>query len=526
MWRWAGIAAFGLIVFGPLIALCAVAAHAVAADGMPALAAAIPTGRRLSVFVNSLALAAAVGAGGSIFGVFAASALWSWSTKTGRTLRWLLLVAAPVPPYVHALAWSLLGRWLTGWMASLGLAGLPLDGWAASWWVQTMAFAPLAVALALVGLESIDPRIIAAARMLREDGASLVRVALPLAAPPLACGAGFLAVLSLADYTVPSLFSVNVYALEIFAEYSASNDPAAALLSAVPVMLVAVAIVVASQSVLRDATVRPPWRDHAWAVPPRWPSWLVWSQRGALFVLAAQIAVPLTSLIIRTGSWRTLADAAAGAGREMSFTGWTALLAALLSVPLGMAVAPALGSTSRHAGWWWSLVVVPLAVPSPLVGIGLVTIWNRAEMPPVYGTWMMPVLAALARFAPIAAIVLRAQLRRLDPAMIEAARVLEASRARIWLRVVLPLMAPGLAAAAAAVFALTAGELGATLIVTPPGRATLTLRIYNFLHYGASDMVGGLCLVMTGLVMGAGILGVLLVAAWSRAGAHTAERTA
>jgi iron(III) transport system permease protein len=110
--------------------------------------------------------------------------------------------------------------------------------------------------------------------------------------------------------------------------------------------------------------------------------------------------------------------------------------------------------------------------------------------------------------------------------MIEAARVLEASRARIWLRVVLPLMAPGLAAAAAAVFALTAGELGATLIVTPPGRATLTLRIYNFLHYGASDMVGGLCLVMTGLVMGAGVLGVLVVAAWSRAGVHGAERTA
>jgi iron(III) transport system permease protein len=526
MWRWAGTAAYGLIVFGPLIALCAVAAQAVAAEGASALAAAIPTDRRLSVFVNSLALAAAVGTGGSLFGFFAASALWSWRTRTGRALRWLLLVAAPVPPYVHALAWSLLARWLNEWLAPIGFAGLPLDGWAASWWVQMMALAPVAVALALVGLESIDPRMIAAARLLRPDGTSLVRVALPLAAPPLACGAGLLAVLSLADYTVPSLFHVNVYALEIFAEYSASNDPAAAFLSAVPVMIVAIVVAVASHSVLRDAAVTPPWHDRAWSVPPRWPAWLAWGQRAALLALAAQVVVPLTSLIIQTGSWQTLMNAAAAADREIVFTGSTAILAAVLCIPLGLSIAPALGSTSRRSGLWWPLVLVPLAIPSPLVGIGLVTIWNRAGMPAVYGTSMMPVLAALARFAPVTAIMLRAQLRRLDPAMVEAARVLEASRTRVWIRVVLPLLAPGLAASAAIVLALTAGELGATLIVMPPGRATLTLRIYNYLHYGSSDMVGGLCLVMTGLVMGAGVLGVLAFAAWPRAGTDGAERAA
>ena len=32
--------------------------------------------------------------------------LWRWQTGRKAWLRWLLLALAPVPPYVHALAWS------------------------------------------------------------------------------------------------------------------------------------------------------------------------------------------------------------------------------------------------------------------------------------------------------------------------------------------------------------------------------------------------------------------------------------
>jgi len=80
----------------------------------------------------------------------------------------------------------------------------------------------------------------------------------------------------------------------------------------------------------------------------------------------------------------------------------------------------------------------------------------------------------------------------------------------------LPLLLPGLLAGASLVFALTLGELGATLIVAPPGQSTLTLRIYNYLHYGASDVVAGLCLAMLLFTLAAGGLGALSLAAQSR----------
>jgi iron(III) transport system permease protein len=66
------------------------------------------------------------------------------------------------------------------------------------------------------------------------------------------------------------------------------------------------------------------------------------------------------------------------------------------------------------------------------------------------------------------------------------------------------LYAPGLLVAAGILAALTLAELGATLVVAPPGHATLTMRIYNYLHYGAAGDVAGLCLMITILSLIAG----------------------
>jgi iron(III) transport system permease protein len=75
---------------------------------------------------------------------------------------------------------------------------------------------------------------------------------------------------------------------------------------------------------------------------------------------------------------------------------------------------------------------------------------------------------------------------------------------------------PGFVAAACVVFALAAGELGATLVVAPPGQATLTMRIYNYLHYGASQTVAGLCLIMASTALGAGVAALFGIRGWAR----------
>jgi iron(III) transport system permease protein len=470
---------------------------------------AIPSGRRLVLLLNSLGFATAVALSGIILGTLGASIMWRWDTGWRSYLRWLVVVLAPIPPYIHALAWTSAIYAINSWLKGLGLPAIPVQGGAIAWWIQLMSLTPIAVGLALVGLKSVEPMLIDTARTMRSDIVGLFRVVLPLAGPALMAGGGVLFLLSLLDYSVPSLVNFNVYSLEIFAEFSASNQPVRALLLSLPLLIIAMAVVLASLSPLRNAAQSSSWRIPTWKVAPAWPKWLVCLQWLALAVLVSQIVVPLVSLTTEVGTWHSLVSTIGLAHKEIPFTFWIAIAVAVLCLPIAFAVARELVNSHKWERLLWILVIAPLAIPPALIGIGLITIWNRSLPFEVYGTSLMPILAGLARFTPLAVIVLVAQLRSINPLLIDAANILQTSRWQTWRQIWLPMLTPGLLAAAGIVFALTTGELGATLLVAPPGHATLTIRIYNFLHYGASSVVAGLCLMMAVTILIAGVIAAL-----------------
>ncbi|HAE41535.1 MAG TPA: hypothetical protein DCG34_01275, partial [Clostridiales bacterium] len=89
--------------------------------------------------------------------------------------------------------------------------------------------------------------------------------------------------------------------------------------------------------------------------------------------------------------------------------------------------------------------------------------------------------------------------------------IFQRSRLHGFVSIYLPMVLPGIIAAFLIVFILTTGELGATLLVTPPGRSTLTMRIYNYMHYGSSQMIAGLCLTMLVLSLSTGLIAYRLL---------------
>ncbi|MFC1925640.1 ABC transporter permease [Chloroflexota bacterium] len=469
-----GLLFFALIVFGPLVALLIKSGQSLQDGNSDWLSLAIPSGRTLGLLGHTIKLAACVAGGGIVLGILVGSLLWRWNTGLRSHLRWLVLVLIAVPPYVHALAWSTSLVSFNSLLEGIGLPEIPLEGWIPSFWVQLMAFSPISVGLTLLALNSIDPVLINAGRTMRSDIYALTRIALPLAAPTILAGGGFLFLLSLMDYSVPSLFQMNVYSLEIFAEFSASGEPARAFLIALPLLLVAVGVLLVSQSHLRNAAQSPGWRIPAWQTPPGWPKGFVLLQYIAVAIVVAQIAVPLVSLISKVGTWQNMTSTLSSASSEISYTFYVAVIAALLCLPIALAASRKLLGTKKRERLWWLVVLIPLAIPPSLIGVGLITIWNRPFFLDVYGSDLMPVLASLARFTPLAAIILLAQSRRIDPLLIDAARVIQKNTLRTWIRIWTPMLAPGLLAAGGIVFALTLGELGATLLVAPPGQATLT----------------------------------------------------
>jgi 2-aminoethylphosphonate transport system permease protein len=152
------------------------------------------------------------------------------------------------------------------------------------------------------------------------------------------------------------------------------------------------------------------------------------------------------------------------------------------------------------------LFFVPSAVPSVTVGLGLLVAFSR---PPLLlnGTTTIVLIAHFVLISAFTYGSVSAGLARLSPDYEQVAESLGARPSYKLRRVTLPLLAPYLIAAFSLSFALSMGELGATVMVYPPGWVTLPVGIFALTDRGA--IFDGAALTML-LVLGTLIVLVLL----------------
>ncbi|WP_158945733.1 ABC transporter permease subunit [Pseudodesulfovibrio cashew] len=480
----AGAACFLLLVLAPMFAS--------ALDGdslIETLRLSLPTGRKGALLLNSLSLAALTAALTTLLGALTGIAMLTPGRLPTR-LKLLFPALFLVPPHIHSLAWSRLFHW------TASLFGLPLaNGLPAAAWVQTMHLLPLGAGLAALALAHLDRAGIETGLTMAEPGAVWRSIVLPQATPMLLAGVGLAFVLSLVDYGIPSLFQVNTYAMEIFAEFSASGQAARPLALSLALLVPSGAVLAATHRGLRKVLLAPSRKTEGAFLPP-WPvAWRPLRLLGSAIALV-QAAVPLTVLVLGLSKGTTGGSTVLGSLGELVYSLAVSAAAALL------ALLPALGYArvmQRGGSLRWLLPLVALAIPAPLTGAGLIALFRGT---PLMGSDLLPALASACRFMPAAALILAAALSHLPEDRLEAGLVFAGNESRFARKIFLPLLAPGLAAALLLVFALALGELGATLMVCPPGRGTVTMKIYNYLHAGTFDAVAGLCLATLGLVLG------------------------
>jgi iron(III) transport system permease protein len=148
-------------------------------------------------------------------------------------------------------------------------------------------------------------------------------------------------------------------------------------------------------------------------------------------------------------------------------------------------------------------VATLLALPGPLLGLGLIWALNRPQFPWLTDLYdysiLAPCLALALRALPLAVLVLWHALRSVPQETLEAA---ELDGAGWWTRlllIALPQRATALLVAWLVSFAVALGDLAASILVVPPGVVTLSIQIFGKLHYGQEDDVAGICLALVGL---------------------------
>ncbi len=471
------------------LALCLLPVLGSMPGGNPALLAL--NARRGELLWNTVLLGVITAALCSIIGLLAAAGIFQ-SRFRHSPLRWSFLLLAPVPAYVYALSWMQLIR-LAGklWPP---LLRTQISGLLPCVLVETLCFLPFCTALALAGLERQDGRLVEAGLLCKSGDSVFWSVILPSITPMVLAGAGCVFVLSATDFSIPSLFQFNVYAMEPFSEFSALGNSGNSFYLALPLVLLSILAIVLIQPGLAQG--KTPMRVPS-PEPLRLSSGFKLLSNIALGICVLQICLPVLSLLLTMGAPIQMLRSLELAWAELLTSFQMGLLSAVITLPLSCGAAAVLVRGKKGRPVLGTLLFFPLALPGALVGIGWLELLNGSPFHALTQTVFLPALGCASRFAPLAMLVMAGVLSRMDHRRIEAARLLQSRPGSGFLRVIVPMVAPGMLAAALTVFLLTIGEVGAVLVLTPPGGSPISIKIYNYLHYGASEQVSGFCLVQT-----------------------------
>jgi len=117
------------------------------------------------------------------------------------------------------------------------------------------------------------------------------------------------------------------------------------------------------------------------------------------------------------------------------------------------------------------------ALPGITIALALIIV-SIKYVRPLYQTTPLLVLAYALLSMPLALVATRAALAQAPVQLEQVARSLGHRPAKTFVRVTLPLIMPGLGAAAALVFLATMTELTATLLLAPIGTTTLATAFW------------------------------------------------
>ena len=451
--------------------------------------------RRAGLMINSFVIAFFTVAICLLIAVFAS--LWIYTELNRRSLlRWYFLILAPVPPYIYALSYMNLLRFLGRFFPAV--LRYRMAGVFPCVVVETFVYLPFACAAALIALDQVNEKEWSAALVLENADKVFIKVIFPKQLPWLLAIGAIIFVLSITDYSIPSLFQVNVYSMEIFSDYSAAGQSVHSLYLSFPLMLTSSIVIILSLLPLRNISFS---MKAETGIKPVYSNGLKAAGITAVFCTLLQIILPLISFI---PSVQDLGGDLVSASLELWNSCISGMFAVLILTVPSAAMALLLSSNDlRLKAAAWMIAVLPLCIPGVLTGIGVLKLFSSTPLYVLRSGALFPATGLAIRYLPFAVLIQYGCYLRIDRDRISAAELLQDQRGEAFMRVQLPLMLPGLIISGIAVFLLALGDVGTSLVLMMPGREPMSVKIYNYLHYGSSEKVTAFCLMqmLVSLVM-------------------------
>lgn len=522
-WPWLTLALLALLVVFlllPLVQVLIGSFSGISRDGRSGWAIVAAEPRYLHAVLNTIMLGVVVTLFALVIGVPLAWFTARFDFPGKGIVAVLPLVTIVVPEVIAAQTWLMMvgnNGLVTRALAERGIELPSFYGWTGLITVMTFTYYTYVYIGTLAAIRGFDVQLEEAAQSLgTSPAASRFKVMLPVVLPAVLASALLVFTLVVGNFAVAMVLSNRVPLLSVLT-YQATvsevgSDPALqSTLATLSVAIVMLALFAQRRIVARGRREVVQGRG---AVAQRLAGW-----RGALLGTAAGAVVavsllPVASIVVgaftqargpvmRWGQWTT-------AHLERVFT---RAIDPLLNTLTYAAIATAIGITlatvisvlvvkKRNAATPLLdyLTALPLALSGTVIGIGLLMTFNTGWLS-LTGTGAIIVLAYVVRRLPFGTRNASSTLYNIPDSIEEASISLGVPPLRTFLRVVLPLMAPAIAAAAVLTWTTTVAELSASIIVYSGGRETMPIQIFRLIDSGLMAQASAYGLLLIAVIV-------------------------
>jgi ABC-type Fe3+ transport system permease subunit len=380
-------------------------------------------------------------------------------------------------------------------------------------WVMTQLLWPLTFLMVWGAWQRLEPAQLESDLLVR--GRWFIRALLfPLAREALSLAALLTFVLALNNFAVPAILQVKVLPAEMWIRFNTEFDTIGALRSTYPLLVAPILLLLwFSRRPVRWPHVDAP-------VPARLfrqqlgPGWFLAGGFCGCFALGCSLVLPLVQIFSARRTWTELPGAVAAGQSAIWNSLWYSLAAAALVTFIGVIAAARFGNPTpkerrtnfsrlSNLALRGSLAAAWLVflLPGVVLGIGLIHAFNHAWSSGFYQSSAIVILALVLRYGVIGYFAAGQAVLRVDRDLIEAAQLEGATRWQLLRYVLWPQIRRPVLLAGYVVFLLCLWDVESMILVVPPGGETLTLRIFNLLHYGHNAQVNALCLTLLGLAL-------------------------
>jgi iron(III) transport system permease protein len=486
---------------------------------------------------------------GSMALAVATGSVFAWLTeRTDIGMAWLTrvlpIVPLLVPPIAGAIGWVLLAAprsgflnvWLRALLAPFGFelseGPLTVFSWPGLISVYVLYLVPEVYLVVSAGLRNIDPALEEAARMSGSNPwRTLIRITLPSVKPAMAAGAMLSLLTGFALFSVPVIIGpqagVPILSVRVVELMTATYPPKTGAALTLGLLVLSVTglawwlqsrllranrhAVIAGRGMRITAV-----RLGRWRLPARTVMIAFMLMTSVLPFLALVVVSlqPFWTAVIRPTSFTlrnyTRLFATDFSRNALLNSVLLGIVGATLGVLLGAVIAFHLdrSRSRRIAGFVDGVTKLPGAVSHLIIGIAFVG--SFAGPPFSLAGTMLLLLAYLVIYTPHATFSASAALVQVGRELSEASLMSGATTSRTFIRVVLPLMRPGLAAAWVLLFVMMSGEITASSMLAGAGNPVVgfvVLDLWSNGSYSALAAFGTLMSVITSTV----VIGMLAI---------------